>query len=189
MEDKSKVFEKELKFIKGDKYREFAIRAIEKLPDYFFTIPASSTGKYHPSYALGEGGLVRHTKAAFYIALELFRMECYGWADWQKDLVLTALLVHDGRKSGEEHNTYTVVRHPVIQADAIINDEELCALISRDDLELLCSMISTHMGQWNTDFKTGDEVMSKPDTPLQKFVHLCDYLASRKCLEFNFDVI
>jgi hypothetical protein len=44
------------------------------------------------------------------------------------------------------------------------------------------------MGQWNKDYKTGMEIMPKPKDEYQKFVHLVDYLASRKCLEMNFDV-
>lgn len=42
------------------------------VPMDFFTQPASSSGKYHPSYALGVGGLVRHTKAAMIMAKMLF---------------------------------------------------------------------------------------------------------------------
>jgi uncharacterized protein YbgA (DUF1722 family) len=44
------------------------------------------------------------------------------------------------------------------------------------------------MGQWIYDYKTGEKVLDAPQTKLEKFVHLCDYLASRKCLEMNFDV-
>ena len=44
---------------------------IELLPNYFFEVPASSTGKYHPEFALGDGGLIRHTKVAVRIAYEL----------------------------------------------------------------------------------------------------------------------
>ena len=58
------VFEQELKYLKTDKVRKACEVMIEKLPDYFFEIPASSTGKYHPEYATGKGGLLRHTKAA-----------------------------------------------------------------------------------------------------------------------------
>ena len=48
------------------------------LPEYFFEVAASSTGKYHPVYALGVGGLVRHTIAAVEIANEMYRMDMYG---------------------------------------------------------------------------------------------------------------
>ena len=186
---KHEVFDKELKLIRTDSIREFAICAIEDMPDYFFTIPASSTGKYHPSYALGDGGLMRHTKAAVHIANDLLNLESCDWTQEQKDLVLTALFVHDGRKSGNEHGAYTVTEHPLLQVESMRNNKQLSSMLSEEDFNLVCSMISTHMGQWNKDYKTGVEVMDKPSSPFQHFVHLCDYLASRKYLEFNFEVI
>ena len=67
--DKVKTFEKELEYIVDDNIKESAKTMIELLPDYFFHEAASSTGKYHPSYALGDGGLVRHTKAAVRVAM------------------------------------------------------------------------------------------------------------------------
>ena len=45
---KSEHFKKELEYIKSDKIRNACKEMIELLPDYFFEIPASSTGKYHP---------------------------------------------------------------------------------------------------------------------------------------------
>ena len=51
---------------------------IDSLPDYFFEVAAASTGKYHPKYAQGEGGLVRHTKAAVKIAYELLADPAIG---------------------------------------------------------------------------------------------------------------
>ena len=57
--------------IKDNKIREDLKLLIGKLPDYFFEIPASSTGKYHPAYATTEHGLVKHTKVAVRIAYVL----------------------------------------------------------------------------------------------------------------------
>lgn len=59
---KIEIFENELNLIKNVDLRKLVELSLQSAPDYFFTIPASSTGKYHPQYALGEGGLVRHTK-------------------------------------------------------------------------------------------------------------------------------
>ena len=67
----SDLFKNEINYIKNDRIKNSLITMINKLPDYFFLVPASSTGKYHPDYALGEGGLLRHTKAAVRIAHEL----------------------------------------------------------------------------------------------------------------------
>ena len=68
---KQEKFMQEINYIKNEKYRENAKILIEGLPDYFFSVPASSTGKYHPKFSSGDGGLVRHTKAAVRIAYEL----------------------------------------------------------------------------------------------------------------------
>ena len=69
--DKKEVFKREVNYLKNERYRENANKLIELLPDYFFEVPASSTGKYHPEYALGDGGLLIHSKAAMRIGYEL----------------------------------------------------------------------------------------------------------------------
>ena len=68
--DYEKEFEMELSYINDKKIKEALLKVIKLLPDYWFTIPASSTGKYHPEYALGDGGLLRHSKAAMRIGFE-----------------------------------------------------------------------------------------------------------------------
>ena len=68
---KKDIFKTEINYIRNPEYQKNAEVLIELLPDYFFEVPASSTGKYHPKFASGEGGLVRHTKAAVRIAHEL----------------------------------------------------------------------------------------------------------------------
>lgn len=40
--------------------KDFAIVLLDNLPEYIWHVGASSTGKYHPAYSLGEGGLMRH---------------------------------------------------------------------------------------------------------------------------------
>ena len=76
--NKVAVFEKELKYINNDSYRNDAMYLLDALPDYFYEIPAASTGKYHPQYAQGDGGLVRHTKAAVRMAYELLSDPAIG---------------------------------------------------------------------------------------------------------------
>ena len=48
--------------------------------------------------------------------------------------------------------------------------------------------VTSHMGEWNKDYITHKEILPLPQTKIQKFVHLCDYLASRKLIEINFEV-
>ena len=65
------LFDKELSYIKDENIRKSLIELLKILPDYWYEVPASSTGKYHPEYALGDGGLLRHSKAAMRIGYEL----------------------------------------------------------------------------------------------------------------------
>ena len=46
-------------------------------------------------------------------------------------------------------------------------------------------LIASHMGPWNTD-KNGNKVMPLPVRDDEKFVHLCDFMASRNFLNITF---
>lgn len=185
-------FKTVIETIETDCMRDFASWALLVLPTYFYEVAASSTGKYHPKYALGNGGLVRHTKAAVIIANELFRNNTVqNFTDVEKDCIRVALLIHDGVKHGLNGATYTVPTHPLEVIEYITNKySENCDTVSegveitmREHWELISSCISTHMGEWNTDYKSKKEVLPTPETEMQKFTHLCDYLASRKMIE------
>ena len=185
--NKQEIFFDELNYIKDDSLRKSLGKLIELLPDYFFMEPASSTGKYHPKYALGEGGLLRHTKAATRIGYELLGDLSIGkkYTSREKDLMLMALLLHDGFKKGLVEERYTRFDHPLIASKVIMDNYEKVGL-SSEDATFISDAIKTHMGDYTTDYN-GNEVLEKPQTKYQNFVHMCDYLASRKCLLVHFD--
>lgn len=187
---KNSIFEYELSFIKNPDIKNFTTKALESLPDYFYEVAASSSGKYHPQYALGQGGLVRHTKAAVRIALELFRCETVTghYSDNTKDIIISALLLHDGCKHGLNDSKYTITEHPIVVVEMIRNNNDLNNLLDKEIFDKIMNGILTHMGQWTSDYKTGKEVLEKPKTGIQNFIHMCDYLASRKSIEINFEV-
>ncbi len=184
---KQEIFKKEINYVKDTKKRKDLKTLIGLLPDYFFEIPASSTGKYHPSFALGEGGLVRHTKVAVRIAKELLDNNTVGikFTESDKDLIIMALLLHDGLKSGKEHSKYTKFEHPLLVSKLIMENKEKLSL-DIDDIRKICSMIESHMGEWTYDSYQKKEVLPKPKTAEQRFVHMCDFLASRKFLDIKF---
>lgn len=184
--DKNAVFEKELGYIQSERNRENAKKLISILPDYFFRIPASTTGKYHPSFALGDGGLVRHTKVAVRIAYEILSNEClsFKFTDHEKDLLLIALMLHDGCKTGVEETRYTIAEHPLV-VSRYLKENQSVTDFSDEEIGLICSVIETHSGPWNTDYK-GNVILEKPSNRYQRFVHMCDYLASRKFLDVTF---
>lgn len=193
-------FKDELNLIKTERIRNFLEIAIEDMPDYFFVVPASSSGKHHPQYALGKGGLLRHTKAAVGFAKHFSGLEMFGqFSQIKWDLIVCALVLHDSRKSGQnyeysgqakddngEYITKTDPKHPIYAAISVLKIHEENKLLDLDELNFLCTGMLTHMGQWNKDFE-GNEILQKPTMPHQKLIHLCDYLASRNNLEFVFE--
>ncbi|MDE5888859.1 MAG: HD domain-containing protein [Bacilli bacterium] len=182
--DKQSVFKTELNYIIDKDIRESLSIMIDKIPDYFFTIAASSTGKYHPSYATGDGGLVRHTKAAIRMAHELYGI--YKFPQHTKDLIIMALLLHDSVKKGELESKYTLFDHPLVACEFIKKYKSELKM-NDEDINFVCDCISSHMGRFNTS-DYSDVILPLPKTPEQKFVHMCDYLASRKVINIKFDI-
>ena len=181
------IFEKELTYIKNKRYKENAEKLISLLPDYFYEVAASSTGKYHPEFALGTGGLVRHTKVAVKLAYELANNEVIGYSftDDEKDLMLIALIMHDGLKHGKIKEKYVRFDHPILMANYIKENKDKLTLTD-NEIEFLCNVISSHMGSFNTN-PYSDVTLPIPHNKYQRFVHMCDFLASRKFLDVKFE--
>ena len=178
---KSDVFNNQTRLIQKPELRKLVIDTLEAAPDYFYIMPASSTGKYHPAYTLGDGGLVRHTKAAVKIAECLLSLEMYEALAHKSDEIYAALILHDSVKKGMTGNQYTTTEHPLDAAKLLIDTAKKVNFADMETVEFIAGMIRSHMGQWNTN-RDGKEVLPKPVTKEQKFVHQCDYLASRKFL-------
>ena len=187
MENKINSFKKELEYINNPRYKKSAEVLVSLLPDYFFNVPASSTGKYHPSFSLGDGGLLRHTKVAVRIAKEMFNDESISgaYSKNEKDLMIIALIMHDGLKSGLKKSEYTKFEHPILVCDYIKENKDKTEFTDKE-IQFITHVISSHMGPWNTN-SYSNVILPKPESKFQRFVHMCDYLASRKFLNVKFD--
>ena len=117
--EKAKIFDSILNTIENEDIRHFAEECIETIPDYFWKVGASSTGKYHPQYALGELGLARHTCALVRFLNHMLNVDCFGnkFTSREKDLMRVAGMMHDTRKSGDDgayaKSKYTKFEHPL----------------------------------------------------------------------------
>ena len=176
--------------IVNEDIREFAKVLVEELPSYIWEVGASSTGKYHPAYSLGTCGLMRHQIAVVRFLNYFFELEQYNtkFTSREIDLMRVACLIHDGRKSGEqsdyERSKFTKFDHPIQMANVVRGYEG--KYLNHNELEFIAHCIESHMGSWNTDRKSS-VVLPKPIDEAQHFVHLADYLASRKDLTIAFD--
>lgn len=195
--NKHEIFTKELETFKNDDIKEFAKVLLDNAPEYFFHVSASSTGKYHPKYALGDRGLARHTKAVirFYNHLMTIEQNNSMFTEREIDLGRISCLVHDILKSGTqeyyeeksnngENTVFTVFNHPLLSAKYIMSYKE--TYLSEEEVKFIALAVGSHMGQWNTNKYEPDIILPKPRTDMQKIVHLADYLASRKDIDVSF---
>lgn len=171
-------FKRELELIK-DIDLQMAVKSYleERTPDCFWTTGASASGKYHPVFSQGEGGLVRHTKAVVMFAEELLRMNTYAYMrEEYKDYVIAACIVHDTIKygMGEEIDKDEYKNHA---RNASIAFKKWCEGCDYTPSEILLNAIISHMGQWSTDKN------DRPFSPVDRCVHMADYMASRSFID------
>lgn len=211
----SDCFVKELEYINDDCLRKIVAKTLDNSPECIVHIPASSSGRYHPSYSLGEGGLMRHVKAAVgiahsLIATDIFKNFIYGDKAEEvpscvvtacADCVYAALILHDCMKPDDTPKHSTRFDHPLLAAklfvdtaNSCLKDDTVLADVNVDMgyleqvIPIIKSAIESHMGQWNQSDYAPDVILPTPKTTIEQFVHLMDYLGSRKYLIFDFDV-
>ena len=169
--------------------------------------------KYHPEYAViigkinddgsvYEGGLMRHTKAAVGIARCMIETETFqnicGFESGEPkelyaDITYAALILHDCCKPDDTEKHSTRFDHPILAAKLFKDTAK--TYINESNMETMkfvipkvYGCIASHMGEWTTAPYAKGVVLPKPKNGLETFVHMCDYLASRKFLIFDFDV-
>ena len=173
-----KLFERELELIVNEDLR-MAVKGYmdEAVPDYFWTDGASSSGKYHPAFSQGMGGLVRHTKAVVMFAEELLRMSSYAYMKPEhKDYVIAACIMHDTQKYGL--GEYDKTQYKDHAANAAYAFMMYCAhYTDYAPSEYLLDAMKAHMGQWSTNKE------DRPSTNIDRCVHMADYMASRSFLD------
>lgn len=180
-EDRLKLFVNEFSDITEENLRNFAEELVSNADEYFFTVPASTSGKYHPQFDLGDGGLVRHTRCVVFFA------ECEAisrmFTDHEKNLLIVSAIAHDIKKLGDGKGKHTVDAHPVYASNYIAEINKQTNLLSPEDENLIKGMVISHMGKWGNE-KTG---LPLPQTDLEKALQAADYIASRKeLLGFDF---
>lgn len=184
------LMREEIDKLQDSENRRFANTLLNRLPEYFFSVPASSSGKYHPQNDLGTGGLVRHSISVARMLDHLLEPDGYFEFDnEQQDLLKIAALFHDCMKSGTqkeyEEDEHTKFLHPLYAANFVMTTAIKSGFPYEKALFIYDAIIA-HMGQWNT---SNNEIGSKLPTPVspgQKVLHLADYLASRKDINMEF---
>lgn len=144
---------------------------VDLCPDYFWQVPASTTGKYHPEDTTGKYGLWIHTKRAFTAFERLADSAVEGSviAEIGADRGRAAILLHDMYKQGNPPQGHTVDNHGEICAD----------ILSRytDFRREVIDCVKTHNGPWSH--------VRKPQTWLEALHHWADMVASDRKSRFR----
>lgn len=178
--------------IKTPELKMFASVCKRIIPSYFFSVPASTSGKFHPASNIGQGGLVRHTlfvcENLLYITGVESTIRMLGYTQEEIDCMLIACMMHDSLKDGwnckvngetieydkdEGKDVYTL--HPLNAAKAI---RGMIGFADMKYLDFIAHCIESHMGsnpEWHMD-----ERLPAPSDKYQWLVHICDYMASRR---------
>ena len=152
----------------------------EQVPEYFKHVPASSSGKYHPAYALGDGGLCRHVIATVKMIVHITSLKYLRIDSIMRDKMIAAAMLHDAFKQGlDGSGQHTVKDHARVASQEI---SKYASEINELDPErpTISRMVATHMGEWGGK--------TQPGNRYEFLVHLADYLASRKDILIDFDI-
>ena len=184
--DKVKVFEGLLNKFETDEIRDYCADMIKEIPDYIFTIPSSTSFKYHNKTQCQPHGQIFHILMFaevmnYVLGLEYVKEKTN---ERQRDCLRCTPIFHDAIKCGLNGSQYTVHEHPMLAGEWVRNtsvehdvDADIKAYIAR-----LCE---SHSGEW-TSTKRSKTVLPKPENDEQFFVHMCDYLASRSNLDMTY---
>ena len=173
--EKVEFFQDELDLIFDKDIMEFTKMCIMVAPDYFFTdCPASTTGKYHHLDELSWDGSIIHTKRVVTVAYDLCRgLGCEA----NRDAIISACIIHDLRKQGNEKSGHTHKMHPDFAAQLVAEVQRDTQCLSDKDFNIIRNSVGFHYGPWS---------IQKWKKPLAEYtmdelcVYLSDYVASKK---------
>lgn len=184
MSFKSEIFKDVLAQFEVDEMRFFCIDLLEKRDNLNYSIPSSTSYKYHNVTQCQPGGQILHelmVASVMNYILGLEYIQDKFPKKQQRDCMRIAAIMHDCCKTNG--GQYTVHEHPILGGKFV----EECEVEHDIDIKLkkyINRLIQSHSGQW-VDSKRSSLILPKPENDAQFFVHLCDYFSSRA----NIDMI
>lgn len=175
------IFAPEIALIKDEELKSTMLSVFLKVEQQHKTVPASSTGKYHPVCSNGPGGLIRHTKLVVWLTEDLLRARP-DLSDERHDEFIVAAILHD---MGKYHGGALYVTHDHPKWIADLCREQMLEPTSIRILSV-ASLIEPHMGIWNKNNKS-EVILPVPSTEPEWLLHYADYIASRKWITYTFD--
>lgn len=180
--EKVEFFKEELDMIFDKKVREFTMLCIAGAPDYIFIdCPSSSSGKYHPLDEISSDGTIIHTKKVFTMACDMVKgLSC----ECNRDLVLSATIVHDLRKHGLGDGAgHTLKEHPDLGAKLIEEIQSATSILTDYQFNIIRNCVGFHYGPWSIDpWKKPIEDYTKEELA----VYLSDFVVSKRYIHTDY---
>lgn len=178
----------EIELIRNSTVKNLVYRVFEeKVPRYFWDTDSSSSGYYHPTINGRPITLVEHVKSATRILYTLLShpMIKGQFTQLQVDTMIASIILHDCAKKGlsDEGEPTTVHSHPLL-ASLLIPDK-----VTSEEYMIFSNIVEnivSHHGvwRWRQDDPT---VLPEITNETQYYVHLADWIASRKIVHIDLD--
>lgn len=182
--EKQLVFEPLLKDFETEMLSSYFKDMVAEIPDYIFTIPSSTSGKYHNRTQCEKYGQIYHEYMFASVLNHRLRLkgnrEKYSTPEI-RDCMRCVPVFHDAIKCGWNGSQYTVQDHPILAAEWV-RTTQVEHDISDEYKEMIACMCETHSGEWNKS-KSGKVIMPEPRNDMEFFIHECDILSSRADLD------
>lgn len=182
--NKRAVFKELLDKFETEEMRLYCEDMIEQIPDYIFTIPSSTSIRFHNATQCKPHGQVYHIVMFGKIMNYLLELKCNQEkfsSPVQRDAMRCVPIFHDALKCGWEKSEYSVHEHPLL-ASKWIREAHVEHDIDTKIKERIARMCERHSGEWTTS-KHSDIVLPEPENEMEILVHECDILSSRSDID------
>lgn len=184
--NKFNVFALMLVNFETDMMKNYFADMVQEIPDIIFTMPSSTSGKYHNKTQCETYGQVYH--AYMFSEILNYRLNLQGNKNKYSDPIIRDCMrcvpvFHDAIKCGWNGSKFTVHEHPMLAHDWVLNT---VVEHNIDDKykKIIAEMCAAHSGEW-TSSKRSKVVLPEPKNDMELFIHECDILSSRN----NIDMI
>lgn len=185
-QNKYNVFEPMSNVFETDMMKNYFLDMVQEIPDYIFTMPSSTSGKYHNKTQCETYGQIYH----IYMFSEILNYRLNLKRNKEKydnpilrDCMRCIPAFHDAIKCGLDGSKYTVHEHPILAQEWVLKtivDHDIDIKLKK----LIGDMCAAHSGEW-TENKRSKVILPEPKNDMELFIHECDILSSRN----NIDLI
>ena len=184
--NKKAIFKELLDKFETEEMRLYCEDMIEHIPDYIFTMPSSTSGKFHNATQCKPHGQIYHIIMFGSIMNYLLELKCNKEKfsnPIHRDAMRCAPIFHDAIKCGRNGSTFTVHDHPML-AGALVRETKVEHDIDDAIKEMIARMCERHSGEW-TSSKRSKVVLPEPENEMEILVHECDILSSRADIDMQ----